>query len=242
MFEPDGTSAVPRGFGSAAEVFAIRDGTRQLDARERESLIARYDGEIRFLSDEIGRLVAEMEAAGLWDDTVVVVAADHGEEFWDHGGFEHGHTHHHELLRVPLIVRDPGGPRGVVRDGRVRLLDVVPRVLASADLDVPGELPGRGLGDEAAPHAVAEGSLWAGDLVSVRSDGGTVMLHRERDAAVYYRPDDPREERPLPVTGSGPQELLSLLESLPPARTRGDEPWTPDAEQLERLRSLGYAR
>ena len=242
MFGDGGASAIPEGFGSAAEVFAIRDGRRRLDDRERASLISRYDGEIRFAGDELGRLRREMEALGVWDETLVIVAGDHGEEFWDHGGFEHGHSHHRELLRVPLIVRDPGGPRGAVRDGRVRLLDIAPRVLEFARVGGAQVLPGRALGAGAAPAAVAEGSLWAGDVVSVRSDDGIVMLDRGRRTAVYYAPDDPLEERPQPPTSDRARALLTLLQALPPGSVRAGEAWDPTEQQLQRLRSLGYAR
>jgi arylsulfatase A-like enzyme len=242
VFEPDDSGPrVPAGFGSAREVFGVRDGTIALGPRERESLIARYDGELRHVDEQFGRLRAALEDAGRWNDALVVVVADHGEEFWDHEGFEHGHTHHHELLHIPLIVRRPTGPRGVVHDARVRQLDIAPTVLEFAGAardDLPGDLlDGRG-----ARYSVAEGSLWSGDLVSARSDDGTVMLHRSEGLLRYYDPADRAEREPRPASTAPAAELLRILDALPTERTADDDPAEFGEEQLERLRSLGYIR
>lgn len=89
----------------------------------RRYLIDRYDQNLRFVDDQLGRL---FRAVG--DDATIVLFADHGEEFFDHGDLEHGHTFYDELLRVPLIVRAPGAaPRRV--DVPASLLDITPTVL-----------------------------------------------------------------------------------------------------------------
>ena len=238
-FEPYCGPRIPPNFGSAAEVVRVRGGEIELDERLRRSLVARYDGELAFVDDQFGRLRRVMKQAGRWDDTLVVVVGDHGEEFWDHGGFEHGHTHHRELLRVPLIVRKPDGPVGVVRDGRARQIDIAPTILDFAGLPVPDELPGRVLDERGAAYSVAEGSLWAGDLVSIRGDRGTLILDRTSGERRFFAPDDPLEQRVANDDPAG-ADLEQLLTALPPLRTR-DEPLRPLTEQeLERVRSLGY--
>ena len=242
MFEHGPGPRVPPGFGNASQVFAIRDGEIRLVPGQRESLIARYDGEIRFTDEQFGRLRAGLEQRGRWDDTLVIVVADHGEEFWDHGGFEHGHSHHRELLRTPLIVRRPGGPSGETVAGRVRQIDIVPTILDFAGKELPEDLPGFVLGTRDADYAVAEGSLWAGDLVSVRSDRGTLILDRDDGAVTYYAPGDTLELTPLPVESEDARELLSLLEALPATGSAATAPEPLNEEQLERLRSLGYIR
>ncbi len=189
---------VPVGFGNASQVFAIRDGRIRLTPGQRESLIARYDGEIRFTDEQFGRLREGLVQRGRWDDTLVIVVGDHGEEFWEHGGFEHGHSHHRELLRMPLIVRRPAGPSGEIIGDRVRQIDIAPTILDFAGMELPDDQSGFVLGTHAADYAVAEGSLWAGDLVSVRSDRGTLILNRDDGEATYYSPDDTFELEPLP--------------------------------------------
>jgi arylsulfatase A-like enzyme len=231
---------IPRGFGSASQVFQIRDGTIRLGPPERESLIARYDGEIRYTDEQFGRLREGLEQRGRWDDALVIVVADHGEEFWDHGGFEHGHSHYREMLRVPLIARRPGGPAGEVVDRRVRQLDIAPTVLDFAGIPLPRELPGGVLGTIDAPYAVAEGSLWAGHLISIRSVGGTLIRNHSTGAIAFYAPEDKLELHPLPIETETARELQDILEALPAVPTAPADPRQLTEEQKNQLRSLGY--
>jgi arylsulfatase A-like enzyme len=245
-FEAEGGERIAPGFGSKDELFALREGKIELSARQRESLIARYDGEIAYIDQEFGRLRAELERLGRWENALVIVVADHGEEFWEHGSFEHGHSHFRELLHVPLIVKRPGSKRGGVHPERVRQFDIAPTVLQFADLAAPAELPGQPLGLPAssagAAYSVAEGSIWAGDMVSVRSDTGTMILKREQGASLFFLPEDAREERAVPELTPAAANLLRLLSALPPRRLDAGDENLPTPEQLDILRELGYAR
>jgi len=93
-----------------------------------ESDLDRYDGEIAFTDGHLGRLFEAFERLGFAADTVVVVVADHGEEFGEHGNKGHGYDLHEEVVRVPLILRVPGtAPRRV--PDVVPTLDVLPTIL-----------------------------------------------------------------------------------------------------------------
>lgn len=244
MFEPDGRAAIEPGFGSADQVREIADGTLPLTERQKQSLEARYDGEIRFIDDQFGRLRRGLEERGLWDRTTVLVVADHGEEFWEHGSFEHGHTHHRELIEIPLILRRPGTPGGVVRKERVRQLDIAPTLLHQAGLRVPAGMPGPPLGGGGAELSVAEGSLWAGDLRSSRTDRGTVIWNRDTEEWQFFAANDPRELDNLWPSGPPSEEDADVrrLRALPSSHREEPGEWEPTAEQMEALRSLGYAR
>ena len=98
----------------------------------------RYDNNIRYVDDALERLDEVLEP-----DDLVVLLSDHGEEFWDHGGFEHGHTLYDEVVRVPLVLAGGGVPTRRV-DTPVSLLDVTPTILDWAGLEVPPG-PGRSL-------------------------------------------------------------------------------------------------
>jgi arylsulfatase A-like enzyme len=101
-----------------------------------------YDGEIAYTDHQLGRLLDRLRAGGRWARTVVLVTADHGEEFGEHGTFEHGASVYQPLMRVPLVLRVPGRGPGVVT-GVARLIDVGPtlRELTGlpADPDAQGE-------------------------------------------------------------------------------------------------------
>jgi arylsulfatase A-like enzyme len=237
----DDSHGLPADFGSASEVYLIRNGRLRLNDQQRRTLMARYDGELRFADEQFGRLRQALEERGRWDETLVIVVADHGEEFWDHGGFEHGHSHYRELLNVPLIVRRPGeAASGEVVTDRVTQLDIVPTILDFAGLPVPEELPGKVLGAGGSAYAIAEGSLWGGDLLSARSDAGTLIIRRNSAAMITYAADDPLEENGLVGEEHAQSELLELLRTLPAPPSRDDPPVALSDDQIERLRSLGY--
>lgn len=96
----------------------------------RRYLLDRYDQNLRFIDDQLSKMLPEL------DDAVVVVFADHGEEFFDHGNLEHGHTLYDELLRIPMMMHIPGvGPRRV--PDRVTLMDLSPTLLELLGIDEP---------------------------------------------------------------------------------------------------------
>lgn len=119
---------------------------RDLPPRDLEHLIALYDGEIRWVDEWLGRLFGELERRGLAEDALIVVLADHGDEFYDHDQLGHAKNLYDSTLRIPLIVRFPGGRHGGRRvDAPVSLVDVAPTILRAAGLDAPVAWPGRDL-------------------------------------------------------------------------------------------------
>jgi arylsulfatase A-like enzyme len=96
----------------------------------------RYRAEVRRVDGAVGRLARELEALGLWDQTLVVLVSDHGEEFGEHGFFGHGHSVYQELVHVPLFVKWPrsaGVEPGRVAEA-VSSLDVFPTLLEAVGL------------------------------------------------------------------------------------------------------------
>ena len=100
-----------------------------------------YDSEIAFTDFHIGRLLHELEASGLLTNTVVVLLADHGEEFLDHGGELHGQSIFDELVRIPLIVYVPGG-QPVRNADRISMIDLAPTLLSLINVPVPEAFQG----------------------------------------------------------------------------------------------------
>ena len=105
-----------------------------------------YDGSIRGMDAEIGRLIERLRALGLAERTLVVFTGDHGEEFLEHGRTFHGQTTYGELADVPLILWGPGRvPKGVVVEETVQVLDLMPTLLEMSRLSVPEGIQGRSL-------------------------------------------------------------------------------------------------
>jgi arylsulfatase A-like enzyme len=118
----------------------------------RDGNIAAYDRDIQHADEYFGRLVDRLRGLGLYQNTVIVVFSDHGEDFGDHDptvvGEMHGNSLYDELLRVPLIVAE--GDHPPFRAGRaltpsVHLIDVMPTVLGLVKIQPPTEIQGRSL-------------------------------------------------------------------------------------------------
>lgn len=143
-----------------------------------------YDGEIRYLDEQLGRLFAALRERGTWDDGVIVLTADHGE-----GLLEHGEAGHQSLRRgtigVPLLLRWPNGPRGV-RSGRVAsLLDVLPTLAAHTGLPLadPARFDGADL------LAAGEGEALALEPVQSAAPRLRTYALRTQRWKLWHRPD-----------------------------------------------------
>ena len=107
-----------------------------------------YDGSIRGMDVEIGRLMEALREMGLDDDTLIVFASDHGEELYERGRFSHGGSVYGELSNVPLVFRWPNGPdfqKGAMIDRPVQNLDIMPTLLDLSGIEGPSVMQGRSL-------------------------------------------------------------------------------------------------
>jgi arylsulfatase A-like enzyme len=118
-----------------------------LSAADRDRIVALYDGEIAFTDRAIADLLKGLDERNLRSNTLIVFLSDHGEEFFEHGGFEHGHTMYEELLHVPLFFCLPGRlPEDVRLSRQVRLLDVAPTILDLLGIEPPTHYEGISIG------------------------------------------------------------------------------------------------
>ncbi len=106
----------PLGFSYEFDAFdRVRMGYLGKTGDERDWIRGLYEAEVRCVDAEVGRLLAELKALGLYEDALIVLASDHGEQFWEHGGIEHGATNYQEEIHVPLMIKLPDGASGTVR-------------------------------------------------------------------------------------------------------------------------------
>src|SRR5262245_7793877 len=152
-YDPPETFRPPGEAGYHGSLDAAYDSiSRFLDPRQplpddyRAFLLARYDGEIRFVDEQIGRLLDRLSASERGPRAWVVVTADHGEEFKDHGSMGHGRRLYEEVVRVPLIIRRPGkngAPGGGARvSAPVSGIDLLPTLVAAAGAPAPAGAQG----------------------------------------------------------------------------------------------------
>ena len=152
LFDPDYTGSLDGQdffFDPAVAEFDESTPTgRRRVASERDvrHLRALQAGELASIDGEIGRILEDLEARGLARDTLVIVTADHGDEFFEHGSIGHRQTLFDEVVRVPLVLRWPQKiPAGSELEGPTALTDVVPTVLQAAGIAPPAHLRSRSL-------------------------------------------------------------------------------------------------
>jgi arylsulfatase A-like enzyme len=117
-----------------------------LGERDKQRVIATYDGEVSYNDAQLGKLLEHLSALGILDETAILITADHGEEFWDHGGVGHGRSLYQELISVPFILWRPGAlPEGRVVEGDVEIVDVMATLLSLAGLEAGPAVQGSDL-------------------------------------------------------------------------------------------------
>jgi len=213
------------------------------DAREMRRI---YDSEIALTDHHIGRLLDALRERGLYEPSIVVLTADHGEEFLDHGRVGHTKTLYRELIRVPLLVKLPGR-RGRVVTEPVGLIDVFPTILDALDLEIPTSLQGTSLLRSVPPRPVFSETQRQARLRSVVDGDFKLMIDLDRGTReLYDLGRDPLER--MDVSQEQParrRELERLLSSWAKA-SRRSKPTPPPVElspeERERLRALGYGQ
>ncbi|MBD8526478.1 sulfatase-like hydrolase/transferase [Pseudomarimonas arenosa] len=211
-----------------------------------------YSGEISYTDQALGRLLAQMERLGVLENTLVVMAADHGEGLGEHGEVTHAVLAYNSTLQVPLIVRPPEvqNPGGRISE-RVGTVDIAPTILELLGIEVPEQMQGRSL----APLMRGELGEWRqyyAENLSPHMSHGWGKLRVLFDGNYKYI-HGPRPE--LYDLEADPKELSNLIEDDQDQSTRmheelslflkefasGASVTAPlDAESIRMLQSLGY--
>jgi arylsulfatase A-like enzyme len=157
-----------------------------------------YDSEVATADDGIGRITRLVRARR--PGAIVMVTADHGEEFGEHGGRYHGTTVYDEQVRVPLVVVGPGVRARQVVQTVVQTIDLLPTALSALGIPRPARLRGRDLGPLLAgePKAADDGRAFVetDDYELMASGPDRLICQRRAAACALYRPaDDPLERR-----------------------------------------------
>jgi choline-sulfatase len=253
LYDPDPYSG-PVDFSRENELLEhIKIGKLPLNARDKVRLEALYDGEISYHDVHFAAILDGLDKRGLRDDTLVVVTADHGEEFWDHGSVGHGHSVYDELLHIPLMLRIPGLTDGnAILRGDVGLVDIAPTILDALGLPIPDTMYGRSFLPElrgegpAAPRATASGFMTG---YRTLASGRYKLVQRGLDQATLYDLSvDPHEthdvaaQHPLAMRYTRSLLGLTLARSSAGKTTRvyKRESTTIDRETEAQLRALGY--
>ena len=141
---------------------------RALQPSERELVTALYDSGLAHIDRQLGRLFGHLEAAGLLENTVVVVTSDHGESLFEHGLVGHSSLYDHDLL-IPLVIAAPIEPaRGRRVSAQVRSVDIAPTLMELAGLAPLASIDGSSLVPFLRGEAAPGRNAWSYGLSTVR--------------------------------------------------------------------------
>ena len=233
------------------------DRDKPISTAQRDHFIGLYEKSLQYLDGQIGRLIDHIQNSGYADNTLILLVADHGEEFLDHGRWGHWESNlHDEILKVPLIMWIPNGPHGQVIRQQVRLLDLMPTILDLCGCPISNGLLGNSmsslLGQGEAKYdgeeTISEMRRDPWHRVAVRTESFKYIWDSKRpdQPELYDLRADPGEKQN--VRDHFPQEVSRFQASVDAHRLRvaETEPAVAvqkvkvDEEVARRLRDLGY--
>jgi len=225
-----------------------------------------YDAEVMSLDAELRAMFAELEKRGLLENTIVVIVADHGEEFYEHGMVGHHQTLFEEVIRVPLIIIPPGGEGRTDVDEIVESVDIAPTLLDFLDIDRPAAFEGSVLpsfGKEPAGHWLGLGPSPTNPPAEPRRafselkakenqrrtphehaaivDGEKLIVGVDGERDYFNLHSDPGEKDAVSPDEGMRARLDGAMEQLYAYGSKtAPKAVTVDAETKERMRALGY--
>jgi arylsulfatase A-like enzyme len=250
--------------GSFKDIRPYTLGFLKIPDENLRHLTALYDGEIRYADEQIGRLFQKLKELDIYDDMLIIVTADHGEEFWDHGGLSHRYTVYQEVVHVPLIIHLPritaeAPPPGSRVSELVRYTDIPPTILdvaglppfesfegASLLIHKPG---GAGWGDASVMSRTVYYNKYFKVCVVSKGVKYLQSFHpEERYEALYDLSLDPAEknnliDKEMELTHAMKQTLYSLIREQRGRRAEisvEGSTFFMDGRIKDKLRSLGY--
>jgi arylsulfatase len=205
-----------RGFEEPFSAIAVlRSGEYRPSSEERARIVDLYRADVSFVDEQLVKLLDFLDARGLFERTVIVLTSDHGEEFWDHGRVEHGHSLHEEVVHVPLVLSLPGAARARVDHRLATAIDVAPTLARLAGL-AGAPWPGSDLLIADPPHerAIQLGRLLFGEeWTGVRTPTTKYLRSAHGSERIFDLANDPAE---LHDRASAEPELLARLRAVAP--------------------------
>lgn len=257
LWDPDYVGDID---GRREIVTAVNNGKRTLSKDDLHHLIALYDGGISYLDEQLGQLFDKLDELDVADKTLIVLTADHGEQFMEHGNLSHGWlAPYDEVLRVPLLFRVPAQATGRQIAQVVESIDIMPTILDFLAITPPQPVQGQSLLPLVYGAASQAGTAFAESAHSDDKRDAVRVLRTRRwkyirrmnsgPDELYDLKKDPLErvnriaEEPDLIKSltlqftQWEQENLRVKKSLPPLTGK---PSSLEEETVEQLKFLGY--
>lgn len=243
---------------SFSDFMKIRKGQLILNKTEKAWVQKLYEAETVCIDKNVGAILDYLKRKGIYDETLIVLTSDHGEEFWEHGNIEHGHSLYTEQLHIPLIIKKPFQTVGKVIDTRVKINSITPTVLDICNIQYNSKsmtaisLAPVILKEKPAipTNVVATGLLYYDNLISAEFDDFKYIEHLANNRQELYNlKDDPEElyniakyhddiiERAKEIIAENHKITMEMRNYY---NLKDAETTEMDKGTLEMLRSLGY--
>jgi len=244
---------------SFSEPWQIRGGNFAPSLAERKWIKDLYYGEVRYVDENIGRLLDTLKKLDLYNNSLIIFTSDHGEEFWEHGGYEHGHSLYNEVLRVPLIIKPPMPDSDREINQTVSTLSITPTILDLCGIEHKGDyfsagslspLWGKNPNAFSEKPIISTGLLYYEDRESIVFDGLKYIRSLVTGQEELYDLTRDPEER-VSIVNSSPDKverartMLREYDQLAKKIREGNSIKNPegikfDEETRKNLKSLGY--
>ncbi|MCJ7645580.1 sulfatase-like hydrolase/transferase, partial [bacterium] len=173
----------------------------ELTLEEIGYVMAVYDGGINYVDEQLGKVFEKLDQLGIDDNTVIIVTADHGEAFKEHGKFGHGGKPYIEEVHVPLIMKGSGIPKNRIYENYVQHIDIVPTILEILNIPKRREIQGRSLLPLMKNFKIQEylktyscGLLSGPFSMSLRTKEWTYIMNQNGPDELYNRMTAPKEQ------------------------------------------------
>lgn len=252
LFEKDYRGDLPA-LISVELINQINRGEIALSEEDKEHIINTYDAEIRSVDESFADLIRFLKKKGLYDNTVMILTSDHGEEFGEHGFMAtHSHTLYNELVCVPLIMKWAHSKfAGRELKGLVRHIDIVPTLLEYLNIKPDGDHDGMSfmpmIRDQRVKRevfAISQRDM----LETFNSTYWAIMNEKWKlyDSKLYDLEHDPFEKLDVTESHTGVKWILRKR-ALRAMRLNGEKTLAGEKARLDemtvkRLKSLGYIR
>jgi len=237
----------------------IKAGALNLNLEDKNYLKLLYNAEIKFVDDEIGKLIQKLKDLDILDSSIIILTSDHGEEFWEHGFVQHGHTLFNELLHVPLIFNfnEKSGLNKKIIKEQVRLIDIFPTILDILKINYKGPAHGDNLmplilGTNCYDRALISEYMHYYEEKKALIDNSYKYIYftESQKRELYNLQNDSAElkdiHKQLPeITSSMHNQLMKLLEDserLSKTLSKNEKIKPPELSQefRQKLKALGY--
>jgi arylsulfatase A-like enzyme len=233
----------------------VRENKRKLEKKDVDQILAYYDGQLTYVDSQIGRLLEEFKRAGIYDNTLIILTADHGDGFMEHGFIGHSYKPYDELLRVPLIIKFPNSRyKGEVVKSQVRLIDIMPTILGSLGIKTDSKLSGFSLLNylddnrnkdkkiDFPQYAISEHNTRRISFVSIRTERYKYIDYPDKKDELYDLSADPKEQSNLIDKRRDAAEKFhkTALDVAFERKQKDTGKAVLDKKTVEELKALGY--